>query len=140
MRALPGFDRTRSDSAFTNYGQLRASFSGAGNDRGTVFVDGIPAQNGFGGQIDWQAYPTEEIQRIELLRGPGSARYGSGAIGGALDIAAFGPQTGRGLVPTGRLTLGAGTSSDSPEALQLGHPTRFADRRLALERRHALCL
>lgn len=122
LRALPGFDRTRSNSAFTNYGQLRASFSGAGNDRGSVLVDGIPAQDGFGGQIDWQAYPTDEIQRVELLRGPGSALYGSGAIGGALDIATFGPQTGRGLVPTGRLTLGAGTSSDSREALQLGIP------------------
>jgi len=52
LRALPGFDRTRSNSAFTNYGQLRASFSGAGNDRGAVLVDGIPAQDGFGGQID----------------------------------------------------------------------------------------
>ncbi|MGH7755507.1 MAG: hypothetical protein ACREM8_04380, partial [Vulcanimicrobiaceae bacterium] len=31
LRALPGFDRTRSNSAFTNYGQLRLSLSGAGN-------------------------------------------------------------------------------------------------------------
>ena len=60
-----------SNSAFTNYGQLRASFSGAGNDRGLVLVDGIPAQDGFGGQIDWQAYPPNDIQFAELLRGAG---------------------------------------------------------------------
>ncbi len=122
LRALPGFDRTRSNSAFTNYGQLRASFSGAGNDRGAVLVDGIPAQDGFGGQIDWQAYPTDEIQRVELLRGAGSALYGSGAIGGALDIASFGPRTGLGVTADGRLTLGAGANSDQRTGLQLRVP------------------
>ncbi|GAC1300037.1 MAG: hypothetical protein NVSMB19_05820 [Vulcanimicrobiaceae bacterium] len=122
LRALPGFDRTRSNSAFTNYGQLRASFSGAGNDRGAVLVDGIPAQDGFGGQIDWQAYPTDEVQRVELLRGAGSALYGSGAIGGALDIATFGPRTGAGLESDGRLTLGAGANSDQRTALSFRTP------------------
>ncbi len=122
LRALPGFDRTRSNSAFTNYGQLRASFSGAGNDRGTVLVDGIPAQDGFGGQIDWQAYPSDEVQRIELLRGSGSALYGSGAIGGALDIATFGPLTGAGLGADGRLSLGTGTNDERNASLQLRVP------------------
>ena len=88
---LPGFDRTRSNSAFTNYGQLRVSFSGAGNDRGLVLVDGIPAQDGFGGQIDWAAYPPGSLARAELLRGAGSALYGAGAIGGVLDLATNGP-------------------------------------------------
>lgn len=81
---LPGIDRDRSNSAFTNYGQLRVSLSGAGTDRGAVLADGIPAQDGFGGQIDWAAYPASDLERVELLRGPGSALYGSGAIGGAL--------------------------------------------------------
>ena len=86
LRALPAFDRNRSNAPFTNYGQLRVSFAGAGNDRGAVFVDGVPAQDGFGGQIDWNAYGTDEITAAELLRGPGSALYGSGAIGGALSL------------------------------------------------------
>lgn len=86
LRALPAFDRNRSNAPFTNYGQLRVSFAGAGNDRGAVFVDGVPAQDGFGGQIDWNAYTTDEIVGAELLRGPGSALYGSGAIGGALSL------------------------------------------------------
>jgi len=96
LRELPGSDRTRSNSAFTNYGQLRASFSGAGNDRGIVLVDGFPAQDAFGGQIDWQAYPSDVIERAELLRGAGSALYGSGGVGGVLDIDTFGPRVGPG--------------------------------------------
>lgn len=122
LRALPGFDRTRSNSAFTNYGQLRASFSGAGNDRGTVLVDGTPAQDGFGGQINWQAYPSDEVQRVELLRGAGSALYGSGAIGGALDLATFAPRTGAGVATDGALTLGFGTNDDRHTSIQLRTP------------------
>src|SRR5216683_1919720 len=86
LRVLPGVDRDRSNAPFTNYGQLRLSFSGAGSDRGTLFVDGIPAGDGFGGQVNWNVYPLGAVDRAELLRGPGSALYGSGAIGGALSL------------------------------------------------------
>jgi outer membrane receptor protein involved in Fe transport len=86
LRVLPGVDRDRSNAPFTNYGQLRLSFSGAGTDRGTLFVDGVPAQDGFGGQVNWNIYPVGSVDRAELLRGPGSALYGSGAIGGALSL------------------------------------------------------
>lgn len=117
LRQLPGFDRTRSNSAFTNYGLLRVSIGGAGTDRGVVLVDGFPAQDGFGGQIDWQAYPTDEIERVELLRGSGSALYGSGAIGGVLSMQTFAPHTGSGVVPDGRLMLGAGFDQEADNAL-----------------------
>lgn len=86
LRSLPGFDRTRSNAAFTNYGQLRVSFSGGGNDRGVVLVDDVPAQDGFGGQVDWTAYPPGLIRRAELLRAGGSALYGSNAVAGALQL------------------------------------------------------
>ncbi|HVA27244.1 MAG TPA: TonB-dependent receptor [Candidatus Baltobacteraceae bacterium] len=95
LRVLPGFDHARSNSAFTNYGQLRVSFAGAGTDRGLVLADGIPAQDGFGGQVDWAAYPLADLIRAELLRGPGSALYGSGAIAGVLSLQTSSPPTRR---------------------------------------------
>jgi outer membrane receptor protein involved in Fe transport len=104
LRALPGFDRDRSNAPFTNYGQLRLSFAGAGSDRGALFVDGVPAQDGFGGQVDWNAFPTASIARAELLRGPGSALYGSGAIGGVLALTTLVPAN----VAAGRLDASAG--------------------------------
>lgn len=122
LRQLPGFDRTRSNSAFTNYGQLRASFGGAGTDRATVLVDGVPAQDGFGGQIDWQAYPVGEIERVELLRGAGSALYGSGAIGGVLALDTFAPQTGRDALAGGRADVAAGTHAGADEGVQVRTP------------------
>ncbi|HTW84250.1 MAG TPA: TonB-dependent receptor [Candidatus Sulfotelmatobacter sp.] len=101
LRTLPGFDRSRGDAPFTNYGQLRLSFEGAGQDRGALFVDGIPAQDGFGGQVDWNLYAPLSIARGELLRGPGSALYGSGAIGGVLSLTTTQPSLQDGGVVEG---------------------------------------
>jgi outer membrane cobalamin receptor len=120
IRELPGNDELRSNSAFTNYGQLRASFSGAGQDRGTVIVDGVPAQDGFGGQIDWLAYPVDEIERVELLRGAGSALYGSGAVGGVLAVDTFAPRVG--APATGRAAASLGTNDGADDALQYETP------------------
>jgi outer membrane receptor protein involved in Fe transport len=121
LRQLPGSDATRSNSAFTNYGLLRASFSGTGNDRGVVLVDGFPAQDAFGGQIDWEAYPSDAIVREELLRGAGSALYGSGGVGGVLDVSTFAPRTGAGPAD-GFVRLSSGTDAAADEALLLRAP------------------
>ncbi|GAC1582342.1 MAG: hypothetical protein NVS3B7_17760 [Candidatus Elarobacter sp.] len=104
LRTLPGFDRNRSNAPFTNYGQLRLSFAGAGSDRGALLVDGVPGQDGFGGQVDWNAFPTDAIVRAELLRGPGTALYGSGAIGGALSLTTLSPAA----MPSSRFSVSAG--------------------------------
>lgn len=114
LRNLPGFDRTRSNSLFTNYGQLRVSFAGAGNDRGLVLADGIPAQDGFGGQVDWAAYPASDVQRAELLLGAGSALYGAGAVGGVLDLQTFAPPVSP-VLPSGSFSIDAGTHAYSQE-------------------------
>jgi outer membrane receptor protein involved in Fe transport len=114
LRMLPGFDRTRSNSLFTNYGQLRVSFAGAGNDRGLVLADDVPAQDGFGGQVDWAEYPASDIQRAEILLGAGSALYGAGAVGGVLDLQTFAPPATT-APPAGTLWLGAGTHGYSEQ-------------------------
>jgi len=117
LRALPGFDRDRSNSAFTNYGQLRVSFNGAGNDRGVVLADGIPAQDAFGGQVDWSAYPAGNLTGAELLRGAGSALYGSGAVGGVLALDTRAPSSTPGAPPAGRISVGAGGLGTSEASL-----------------------
>ncbi len=106
---LPGFDRNRSNSMFTNYGQLRVSFAGLGNDRGLLLVDGIPAQDGFGGQVDWAQFPTPDLTRAELLRGPGSALYGGGAIGGVLSLQTFGPTSALSGPAQGAISFSGGS-------------------------------
>lgn len=122
LRALPGFDRARSNSAFTNYGQLRVSFAGAGTDRGIVLADGIPAQDGFGGQVDWLAYPPVSLTSVELLRGSGSALYGANALGGVLALNGFSPNADAHALPDGTLDLGVGSPHLAEDDLRLRFP------------------
>ena len=120
LGALPGFDRDRSNSSFTNYGQLRVSFTGAGTDRGLVLADGIPAQDAFGGQIDWAEYPSADVVRAELLRGAGSALYGSGAVGGVLMLDTFAPSAMPSV--TGAVSVSGGTHGALDDYVRVAVP------------------
>src|SRR6185436_11776907 len=40
----------------------------------------------FGGVSNWQLLPTEGVARIEVVRGPFSALYGSNALGGVVQV------------------------------------------------------
>ena len=51
-----------------------------------VLVDGDRVPGRLGGGIDLGRYTIENIERIEVLRGPGSALYGSEAIAGVVNI------------------------------------------------------
>ncbi|MCF7803927.1 MAG: TonB-dependent receptor [Candidatus Marinimicrobia bacterium] len=58
---------------------------GAGS-RVLVLVDGVPLLASDNGGIYWDAVPTQNIERVEILKGPGSALYGSNALGGVINI------------------------------------------------------
>uniref|UniRef100_UPI00349E83EB TonB-dependent receptor plug domain-containing protein n=1 Tax=uncultured Megasphaera sp. TaxID=165188 RepID=UPI00349E83EB len=63
-----------------------------GDDRVLVLVDGQPITNpqsaAYGrGTVDLQTLPgVDHIERIEVTKGSGSVRYGSGAVGGVVNI------------------------------------------------------
>ena len=56
---------------------------GGESDFTLVLVDGVRA-NAFGGGLDLSQVPLQDVDRIEVLRGPQSALYGSDAIGGVV--------------------------------------------------------
>lgn len=60
---------------------------GANTNQTAVYVDGvrIESQSGSGG-FTWQTLPLAQIDRIEILRGPAAAIYGSDAIGGVVQV------------------------------------------------------
>lgn len=57
-----------------------------GEDRVLVLKDGIPINDPYGGAVEWNEAGIEDIERIEVVRGPGSALYGSNAMGGVVNI------------------------------------------------------
>lgn len=58
---------------------------GGESDYVKVLVDGV-AQNAPGGAFDWSALTTDNVERIEIVRGPVSVLYGSDAVTGVIQI------------------------------------------------------
>ena len=56
-----------------------------------VLINGIP-MNQFGGAFDYGALPSDPVERVEVIRGPQSALYGSNAIGGVVNVLTRRPQ------------------------------------------------
>lgn len=51
-----------------------------------VLVDGQPMVNAYSGTVNWNDIPVESIEKIEVVKGPGSAIYGSNAMAGVINI------------------------------------------------------
>lgn len=60
---------------------------GLSNARDTlVLVDGVPQNDSRNGQVNWTMIDSENVQQIEVVRGPFSSLYGGNAIGGVVNI------------------------------------------------------
>jgi outer membrane cobalamin receptor len=82
LRLVPGFAIAASGGP----GALTSIFPRGGeSDYTLVLVDGIP-QNAFGGGFDAAHLDTAGLERVEVVRGPNSALYGNGAIGGVVHL------------------------------------------------------
>jgi vitamin B12 transporter len=100
LRSLPGVavSRTASPSSFT---QVR--IRGAEGNHTLVLIDGIDAGENAIGEFDFSSLLAEDIERIEVIRGPQSGLYGSKAIGGVINIVT---KTGKGPVTASVRTEG----------------------------------
>lgn len=58
---------------------------GVGN-RTMVLLDGFPLMSGDNGDIKFDVMPVADIKRIEVIKGAGSALYGTGALGGVVNM------------------------------------------------------
>lgn len=66
---------------------LRGYNNGAGNGQRTlVLVDGRKTNNVTTSSTDWASIPLENIERIEVVRGPAAALYGDTATAGVVNI------------------------------------------------------
>ena len=65
------------------------SMRGIGGDeqsRVLILLDGVPMNKTDGGSVNWNIFNSNEVDRIEILKGPGSSLYGSNAMGGVVNI------------------------------------------------------
>lgn len=60
---------------------------GGANEKHTlVLVDGVRVGSATLGSFSWSRLPADQVERVEILRGPASSLYGSDAIGGVVQI------------------------------------------------------
>lgn len=87
-------------------GKLSSVFvRGTEADHVLVLVDGVRMGSVSAGLTAWQDIPVEQIERIEIVRGPFSSLYGSEAIGGVVQIFTRRPQGG--FAPHASLAAGS---------------------------------
>ena len=84
LRRLPGVDITQNGGS----GQLSSIFiRGTNASHVLVLIDGVRLNlAGVSGSADLSQFPIALVQRVEYIRGPRSAVYGSDAIGGVVNI------------------------------------------------------
>lgn len=83
LRNVPGLDVVQSGSRGTT---TSVFIRGSESDHVLVLIDGIEANSTTTGAFDFAHLTTENIERIEVLRGAGGTLYGSHAIGGVVHI------------------------------------------------------
>lgn len=71
------------------------SIQGLGPRYVLILVDGQRQIGRVDGAIDLDRFATGDLEQIEIVRGPGSARYGSDALGGVVNIVTRAPDQAR---------------------------------------------
>ena len=83
LREVPGLSVVQTGTA----GQLTSVFlRGLPSQDMQVLLDGIPINQGLAGQFDFANLTTDDIDRIEVVRGPQSTIYGPRALAGVVQI------------------------------------------------------
>ncbi|MEE2733011.1 MAG: TonB-dependent receptor [Pseudomonadota bacterium] len=83
LKTVPGVNVRRRGGRGAN---SSVSLRGMGASGTLVLVDGIRIESGTSGDVDIQQIPVDQIERIEIVRGPKSSLYGSSALGGVIQI------------------------------------------------------
>ena len=95
IRTMPGVNLTGNSTSGQRGNNRQIDIRGMGPENTLILVDGKPVASrnavryGWGerdsrGDTNW--VPADQVERIEVLRGPAAARYGNGAAGGVVNI------------------------------------------------------
>ena len=108
LRQVPGVQVTQSGSPGAETG---VSIRGATSAQTLVLVDGVEVNLGATGGFDIGNLTTDNLDRVEILRGAGGSLYGSQAIGGVVNVLS---QEGQGP-PTASLVSAGGNRATSEQ-------------------------
>jgi len=133
LRQVPGFALFRRSGSRTanptSQGVTLRGMGASGASRAVVLDDGVPLNDAFGGWVYWARVPRAALGRVEILRGGGSDLYGSGGVGGVVQIfrnvdpaalleASYGSRSTPDGSAAGRLRHGEWSLASSAEAFR----------------------
>lgn len=127
LTSISGIDMTNNGGL----GKATSMFMrGTSTSHVLVMIDGIKIGSATNGNIAFQHIPVNQIERIEIVRGPRSSLYGSEAVGGVIQIftkkgkqqehAHF--EIGYGSYETNKITAGvSGKSGNTSYSINANH-------------------
>ena len=96
IRKMPGVNLTGNGASGSRGNNRQIDIRGMGPENTLVMIDGVPVSSRNSVRYSWRGerdsrgdtnwVPVEMVERIEVIRGPAAARYGSGAAGGVVNI------------------------------------------------------
>jgi len=93
LQYLPSVNVSRPFGIFSSKSTVTMrGLDGKEQGRVLVLLDGVPVNKADGGSVNWNLINTGDIQRIEVVKGPGSSIYGGNAMGGTVSIITKKPQ------------------------------------------------
>jgi len=116
LRMVPGMDVARIDNNKWAVG-IRG-FNDRFNGKLLVQVDGRTVYNPLSSGVFWDAvdYPLEDVERIEIIRGPGASVWGANAVNGIINIITKSARDTQG----GLISGGSGTEDHGFGTFQYG--------------------
>lgn len=84
LKYLTGVKINQTSSGWGDKGKVQ--MQGLDERHTLILVDGQRFLGGHGDAVDLQSIPLEMVERIEVVKGPASALYGSDAMGGVVNI------------------------------------------------------
>lgn len=121
IRREPGVNLTGNSASGSRGNNRQIDIRGMGPENTLILIDGKPSTSrnsvryGWNGDRDTRGdtnwVPAEQVERIEVIRGPAAARYGSGAMGGVVNIITKRPTD----ETSGSITYYRGQPEDSKE-------------------------
>lgn len=112
LQRLPGIEMSRNGGAA---GTTSLYLRGGETRHTAVYIDGLRVDSQATGGAAWEGLPLDQVERIEVLRGPAAAAYGSDAVAGVVQV--FTRRGREGLQAAASLALGSQRSASAQASL-----------------------
>lgn len=83
LRLQPGVDIVRSGGPGA---QTSVFLRGSNSNHVLVLVDGVRVSSSNTGAYVWEQLPLNQVERVEIVRGPRGSLYGSDSVGGVIQV------------------------------------------------------